>query len=71
MATYASNKLENNLLTLLDCEGAAQPAIVAPGPISLVGPGSRTSISTGFKPDIATMPNLLAFSPPAGKQDGG
>ena len=32
---YPSNKLEKNLLTVLDGEGAAQSAVVAPGPIGL------------------------------------
>jgi len=70
VATYALNKPEKTLLSMLDGKGAAQPAVVAPRPISLVKLGWRTSISTGFKPDIATLPNLLAFSSPAGEQHG-
>jgi hypothetical protein len=56
------------LLTVIDGEGAAQPAVVAPGPIGL----DETRLedfdlirlqASSFKPNIATLSNLPAFSP--------
>ena len=46
------NKLEKGLAYLLDVEGAAQPAVVAPASTGLDETKLRTSISSGFKPNI-------------------
>ena len=61
VAIYASNKVEENLLAVLDGEGAA---VVVPGPIGF----NETRLEdfdlvTGYKRGIVTLPNLPAFSP--------
>ena len=61
VAIYTSNKVEENLLAVLDGEGAA---VVVPGPIGF----NETRLEdfdlvTGYKRGIVTLPNLPAFSP--------